>query len=33
LKDHPEYQWTAPILRDMKAGPWTEFRAGDKPVQ
>jgi hypothetical protein len=33
LKDHPEYQWTAPILRDMKARPWTEFRAGDKPAQ
>jgi hypothetical protein len=33
LADHPEYQWTAPILHDMKAGPWTEFRAGDKAGQ
>jgi hypothetical protein len=30
LKAHPEFAWQKPILRDMKAGPWTEFRAGDK---
>jgi len=30
LAAHPEYAWAAPILRDMKAGPWTEFRAGEK---
>lgn len=28
LKEHPEYDWQAPVLRDMKAGPWTEFSAG-----
>jgi hypothetical protein len=30
LKAHPEFAWQKPILRDMKAGPWTAFRAGDK---
>lgn len=30
LKAHPEYSWQAPLLRDMKAGPWTVFRAGEK---
>jgi len=30
LKAHPEYAWEASILRDMKAGPWTQFKAGDK---
>jgi hypothetical protein len=25
---HPEYDYLKPILKDMKAGPWTEFRAG-----
>lgn len=30
LKAHPEYAWQAPILRDMKAGPWTQFAAGEK---
>ncbi len=29
LQKHPEYGWQAPILRDMKAGPWTTFRAGE----
>ncbi len=29
LEAHPEYAWQAPYLHDMKAGPWTEFRAGD----
>ncbi len=33
LKEHPEYQWQAPILHDMKAGPWTEFHAGEKVAQ
>ena len=28
LAAHPDYSWQAPFLRDMKAGPWTEFRAG-----
>src|SRR6266705_1995225 len=29
LVAHPEYEWQAPYLRDMKAGPWTEFRSGE----
>ncbi len=28
LEAHPEYNWQAPLLRDMKAGPWTQFRSG-----
>jgi hypothetical protein len=31
LKAHPEYAWQAPLLHDMKAGPWTLFRAGERP--
>ncbi|HEY6490703.1 MAG: C45 family peptidase [Terracidiphilus sp.] len=27
---HPEYGYLKPILKDMKAGPWTKFSAGDK---
>jgi hypothetical protein len=30
LERHPEYAWQKPLLRDMKAGPWTTFRAGQK---
>ncbi|GGH11955.1 C45 family autoproteolytic acyltransferase/hydolase [Silvibacterium dinghuense] len=30
LAAHPEYSWQAPVLRDMKAGPWTGFTAGDQ---
>ncbi|HEV2176850.1 MAG TPA: C45 family autoproteolytic acyltransferase/hydrolase [Terriglobia bacterium] len=30
LKAHPQYNWMAPALRDMKAGPWTEFKSGEK---
>ena len=30
LKAHPEYSWQAPSLRDMKAGPWTVFKAGER---
>ncbi len=30
LDQHPEYSWQKPLLRDMKAGPWTKFTAGDK---
>jgi hypothetical protein len=30
LKAHPEYSWMAPALRDMKAGPWTLFKAGQR---
>jgi hypothetical protein len=29
LKAHPEFAWQAPILHDMKSGPWTQFKAGD----
>jgi len=28
LKAHPEFAWEAPLLRDMKAGPWTLFNVG-----
>lgn len=31
LKAHPEFAYMKPILRDMKAGPWTPFYAGQKP--
>ena len=31
LERHPEYSWQKPLLRDMKAGPWTVFTAGQKP--
>jgi len=27
---HPEYSYLKPILKDMKAGPWTTFSAGEK---
>ena len=30
LAKHPEYAWQAPLLRDMKAGPWTQFKTGDR---
>ena len=30
LEHHPEYSWQKPLLRDMKAGPWTVFTAGEK---
>jgi Phospholipase B len=30
LEQHPEYSWQKPLLRDMKAGPWTRFQAGQK---
>ena len=30
LDQHPEYSWQKPLLRDMKAGPWTVFSAGQK---
>jgi hypothetical protein len=31
LKAHPQYSWQAPLLRDMIAGPWTTFHAGQTP--
>jgi len=30
LEAHPEFAWQAPLLHDMKAGPWTLFRAGER---
>lgn len=30
LAEHSEYSWQAPRLRDMKAGPWTVFKAGQQ---
>jgi len=28
LADHPEFSWQSPALRDMVAGPWTDFHIG-----
>ena len=33
LADHQDYSWQAPALRDMVAGPWTEFRVGEHAPQ
>jgi hypothetical protein len=33
LDQHPEYSWQKSLLRDMKAGPWTTFRSGEKQEQ
>jgi phospholipase B-like protein len=33
LEKHPEFAWQKPFLRDMKAGPWTVFRSGQKEGQ
>ncbi|HEV2299001.1 MAG TPA: C45 family peptidase [Candidatus Acidoferrales bacterium] len=33
LAAHPEYDWQAPQLHDMIAGPWTEFRSGERAGQ
>ena len=30
LKEHPQFAWQAPLLHDMKAGPWTLFRTGER---
>jgi hypothetical protein len=30
LQQHPEYEWQRPALTDMKAGPWSLFKSGDK---
>ena len=30
LKEHPEFSWEKPILKDMKGHPWTEFKVSDK---
>ena len=29
LAEHPEFSWQAPVLRDLPAGPWTPFHAGE----
>lgn len=33
LAAHPEYDWQAPYLHDMNAGPWTVFRSGETTQQ
>ena len=33
LEQHSDYSWQAPILRDMDAGPWTQFRSGEHAAQ
>ncbi len=33
LEAHPEFSWEAPALRDMIAGPWTDFRIGEHAAQ
>jgi hypothetical protein len=29
LDAHPKYDWQAPALIDMDAGPWSQYRAGE----
>jgi len=29
LEAHPKYDWQAPALVDMDAGPWSQYRAGE----
>ena len=33
LAAHPEYSWQAPVLRDMLAGPWSNFHSGEHTAQ
>lgn len=33
LAKHPEFAWQAPVLTDMKAGPWSRFEAGQKAAE
>jgi|HubBroStandDraft_5_1064220.scaffolds.fasta_scaffold42803_1 hypothetical protein len=33
LEEHQEYSWQAPVLRDMNAGPWTQFHSGEHAAQ
>jgi hypothetical protein len=33
LAAHPDYAWQSSVLRDMKAGPWTTLRAGQRAAQ
>lgn len=30
LKEHPEFAWQQPILKDMDANPWSTFSSGEK---
>ena len=32
LASRSDYAWQEPYLRDMKAGPWTNFHAGEIPT-
>jgi Phospholipase B len=29
LDAHPEFNWEAPVLQDMDAGPWSQYHAGE----
>jgi hypothetical protein len=33
LAAHPDYAWQQSLLRDMKAGPWSTFRSGQRGAQ
>jgi hypothetical protein len=33
LKAHPQFDWEKPILRDMIAYPWTEFKSDEKATK
>jgi len=33
LAQHADYSWQAPVLRDMDAGPWTQFKSGEHAAQ
>ena len=33
LSEHPEFSWESPVLRDMIAGPWAQFRVGEHSAQ
>jgi hypothetical protein len=33
LASHPDYAWEKPVLRDMKAGPWTVFKSGQQAAK
>jgi len=32
LAAHPEFNWQAPVLHDMKAGPWSTFTVTQHPA-
>jgi hypothetical protein len=33
LTEHREFSWQSPVLRDMIAGPWTDFHIGEHAAQ